>query len=150
MAELKLKAKIEEENKKLSIEKISEKLNRLPNIRLQRIVKPTQTVQVIAVAQISPPIVVQHKVEHKSTSRSDSVDEDYSPKKKRRRVKPLPKSKLPQPDKGVIPMAANYVCQYCRSRFDTFEQLKSHLKESEKCKFASTTCSICNKIFSNR
>lgn len=43
-----------------------------------------------------------------------------------------------------------YVCTCCRDRFNTFEELKTHMSENTKCKYANTTCNVCGKVYENR
>lgn len=96
-----------------------------------------------------------------SLSKEDDSDEEYRPPTsttprstpKKKKLSPSANGKSPNP-KPIIKMVLNtgpaYVCVSCKSRFESFEKLKDHMLESQKCKDANVTCQICNKVCLNR
>uniref|UniRef100_A0A336LQL8 CSON011282 protein n=1 Tax=Culicoides sonorensis TaxID=179676 RepID=A0A336LQL8_CULSO len=95
--------------------------------------------------------------EDQKTIENDNSDEDYKPPTPRT----TPKKKKLSPNNGkspsskpIIKMMLNpgpaYVCVTCKSRFESFEKLKQHMVESQRCKDANVTCQICSKVCGNR
>lgn len=104
------------------------------------------------------------KTEIASPEDDDPKDTDYSPNpvkettpKKRRIVTKVvdlhsPTTKTVNNETFVVNVNPGpvYVCTNCRSRFNTFEELKTHMRESIMCKYANTTCNVCGKIYESR
>lgn len=96
-----------------------------------------------------------------STAKEDDSDEEYKPPTSTTPRSTPKKKKLSSSSNGkspsvkpIIKMVLNtgpaYVCVTCKSRFESFEKLKDHMLQSQKCKYANVTCQVCNKVCQNR
>lgn len=97
----------------------------------------------------------------------ESDDEDYKPSKKTSKIKQEKEAKKTKPGSSnkrkmstnhqkekvvVIKLTADpvYICMTCRGKFESFEILKAHMKGSNECKLANSTCEVCGKVFEKR
>lgn len=88
----------------------------------------------------------------------DGADEDYKPRGAyKRAAKPTITDQTVtaarRSDKVVIVKMnspAAYVCMTCKHKFDTFEQLKTHMITSQRCKEMHLTCDRCGKVCTTR
>lgn len=84
----------------------------------------------------------------------DGGDEDYKPRcAYKRAAKPSDPATVRRSDKVVIVKMnspAAYVCMTCKHKFDTFEQLKTHMITSQRCKEMHLTCDRCGKVCTTR
>ncbi|XP_063705115.1 zinc finger protein 384-like [Culicoides brevitarsis] len=140
---------------------ISHVLNRLKGVTVKK------TKVSVSIDEVTTPPVRRTSSRNKSVSynsedlkastppKEDSDDEEYKPRTPRTTPKKRKLSNGRSPSsKPIIKMVLNngpaYVCTTCKSRFDSFEKLKTHMTESQKCKDANVTCQVCAKVCTNR
>lgn len=85
----------------------------------------------------------------------DGADEDYRPRGAyKRSAKPADQATPARRSEKVVIVKMNspaaYVCMTCKHKFDTFEQLKTHMITSQRCKEMHLTCDRCGKVCTTR